>query len=116
LISDFYEEPQAAIEAMNLLRTKGNDLIVFQVLDPGEMDFRFPHPANFEDLETGERIPLVPDHFRERYRELMLAHTAELERLCGENRIDYALFNTATPLDYALFRFLSRRERLARVK
>ena len=116
LISDFYEEPPAVIEAVNLLRTKGNDLIVFQVLDPAELDFPFPDPANFEDLESGQRIPLEPDHLRERYREAIRAHTRELERLCGENQIDYALFNTATPLDYALFHFLSRRERMARVK
>jgi uncharacterized protein (DUF58 family) len=116
LISDFYEEPRAALDAVNLLRAKGNDLIVFQVLDPAELDFPFPAPANFQDLESGERIPVVPDNFRTRYRELMSAHVAELEKLFGENRIDYALFNTTMPLDYALFHFLSRRERLARVK
>ena len=44
------------------------------------------------------------------------AHVDELETRFGANRIDYALFNTAMPLDYALLHFLSRRERLARVK
>ncbi|MBI4499769.1 MAG: DUF58 domain-containing protein [Gemmatimonadetes bacterium] len=116
VISDFYEEPKAVIDAVNLLRAKGNDLIVFQVLDPAELDFPFPDAANFQDLETGERIPIVPENFRARYQELMSAHVAELEKRFQENGIDYVLFNTATPLDYALFHFLSRRERLARVK
>jgi uncharacterized protein (DUF58 family) len=116
VISDFYEEPKAALEAINLLRAKGNDLIVFQVLDPAELDFPFPAAANFQDLESGEQIPVVPENFRARYRELITEHTGQLERLFGENRIDYALFNTSMPLDYGLFHFLSRRERLARVK
>src|ERR1051326_8014445 len=116
VISDFYEEPKAVIDAVNLLRAKGNDIIVFQVLDPAELEFPFPDAANFQDLESGERIPVVPENFRARYRELMSAHLKELEERFGANRIDYALFNTAMPLDYALFHFLSRRERLARVK
>ena len=32
----------------------------------------------------------------------------------SELRIDYALLNTATPLDYALFSYLSMREQLNR--
>ena len=116
VISDFYEEPRAALEAVNLLRAKGNDLIVFQVLDPAELEFPFPEPVNFQDLESGERIPVVPDNFRARYRELMGTHLADIAKLFGDNQIDYALFNTSMPLDYGLFHFLSRRERLARVK
>jgi uncharacterized protein (DUF58 family) len=116
VISDFYEEPKAVIDAVNLLRAKGNDVIVFQILDPAELDFPFPDAANFQDLETGERIPVVPENFRARYREQMSAHVKEMENRFGANRIDYALFSTAMPLDYALFHFLSRRERLARVK
>lgn len=116
VISDFYEDPRAVVDAVNLLRAKGNDLIVFQVLDPAELDFPFPAAANFQDLESGERIPVVPENLRARYRELMTGHLKELETRFGANRIDYALFNTAMPLDYALFHFLSRRERLARVK
>jgi len=116
LISDFYEDPQKVREAVDLLRAKGNDLIVFQVLDPAEIEFPYPDAVNFEDLETGERIPVVPENFRSRYRELIQSHLAELERRFGENRVDYALFQTTTPLDYGLFHFLSRRERLARVK
>jgi len=116
LISDFYEDPKAVVDAVNLLRAKGNDLIVFQVLDPAELEFPFPAPANFEDLESGERIPIVPDNFRDRYRELISAHVADLEKRFGENRVDYALFQTSTPLDYGLFHFLSRRQRLSRVR
>jgi hypothetical protein len=39
-----------------------------------------------------------------------------LTRLMGDNRIDYAFFDTSTPLDVALFKYLSNRVRLSRVR
>lgn len=114
LVSDFYEEPDAVIEAVTHLRGRGNELIVFHVLDPAEIEFAFDEAGSFEDLETGENIPIVPETQRQRYRELIQAHISELSRRLTEIKADYALFDTATPLDYALFTFLSKRERMSR--
>ena len=61
LISDFYEEPDAMLEAIKPLRFRGNDLIVFHVLDPAELDFGYDDASSFEDLESGEQIPVVPE-------------------------------------------------------
>lgn len=116
LISDLYDEPETVLKAVNKLRYKGNDLIVFHVLDPAEIEFPFDAAANFEDLESGERLPVVPDTLRDRYRDIVREHIAVLARLLGENRIDYAFFDTSTPLDFALFNYLSNRERLSRVR
>src|SRR5205823_9809994 len=41
LVSDFYDEPDAVLEAIKPLRFLGNDLIVFHVLDPAEIDFGY---------------------------------------------------------------------------
>ena len=60
LISDFYDEPDAILEAIKPLRFLGNDLIVFHVLDPQEIDFDYDDASSFEDLESGEQIPVVP--------------------------------------------------------
>ncbi len=114
LISDLYEEPETAVRALNFLRQRGNDLIVFQVLDPAEIQFPFDEACNLEDLESGESMPVVPDQLREQYCELVREHTGRLAQLTGEQRIDYALFDTAQPLDHALFRYLSGRERRGR--
>lgn len=116
LISDLYEEPEAVARALGRLRNRGNDLIVFHVLDPAEIEFDFDAPATFEDLEAGERLPVIPEYLRDAYRAQVAAHVAELRRRCGDVRAEYALLDTATPLDHALYRFLSRRERMARVR
>jgi len=114
LISDLYEDPDTALRAARALQHKGSDLIVFQVLDPAELDFPYEVAANYEDLETGEKMPIVPEYVRAQYRRLVQQHVDTLARLFGENRIDHALLDTKTPLDHALFRYLSRRERLTR--
>jgi uncharacterized protein (DUF58 family) len=112
VVSDLYEEPEAVLDALKPLRYGGHDVIVFHVLDPAEIAFPFDEAAPFEDLETGQRIPVVPTTQRERYRELIENHVARLRKLLSDNRIDYTLFDTATPLDYALFEYLSNREHL----
>jgi uncharacterized protein (DUF58 family) len=116
LISDFYEEPTAVLDALAYLRGKGNDVIVFHVLDRRELEFPFTDSANFVDLETGERMPVIPDYLRTQYRELVAEHIATLGRVLGENRVEYALFDTSKPLDSALFRFLSARERMRQTR
>jgi uncharacterized protein (DUF58 family) len=116
LISDFYEEPEAVLDAVKVLRYKGNDLIVFHVLDPAEVEFPFDEVANYQDLETEESIPVIPEYLREQYRKLVAEHIDRLSRWLGDNRIDYTLFDTSTPLDYALFNYLSNRQRLSRVR
>src|SRR5690606_23644220 len=113
---DFYEDPEAVLEAVKPLRARGHDLIVFHLLDPTELEFPFEEASNFEEMETGERLPVVPEALRARYRALMQEHTETLARKFTENRVDYALLNTGMPLDHALFKFLSARERLNRVR
>ncbi|HMD33742.1 MAG TPA: DUF58 domain-containing protein [Vicinamibacterales bacterium] len=116
LISDFYEEPDAILDAIKPLKFLGNDLIVFHVLDPAEIDFGYDDASTFEDLESGEQLPVVPQSLGEEYRALMKAHIDALTTKFSEHRIDYTLLNTGEPLDRALFSYLSSRERLMRVR
>src|SRR5436305_1962559 len=116
LISDFYEEPDAVLESIKPLRFLGNDLMVFHVLDPAEIDFTYEDASAFEDLESGEQIPVVPEALTEQYRELIRAHSTALAERFSEHRIDYTLLNTAEPLDRALFSYLSSRAKLVHVR
>ena len=116
LLSDFYEEPDAILDAIKPLKFIGNDLIVFHVLDQAEIDFGFEDASSFEDLESGEQIPVVPESLRAEYRSMIKAHIEALTTKFSDHRIDYTLLNTAEPLDRALFSYLSSRERLMRVR
>lgn len=116
LISDFYDTPETILDAIKPLRFLGNDLIVFHVLDPQEIDFDFDDASTFQDLESGEQVPVVPQSFRAEYRRLVQEHIETLSTKFSEQRIDYTLVNTGEPLDRALFSYLSAREKLSRVR
>ena len=116
IISDFYEEPQRVLDAVKPLRFAGNDVILFHVLDPAEVDFPYDESISFQDLETGRKVPVVPDKMREQYRQLIQDHISEISQLCSQNRIDYAFMNTKIPLDHALFKYLAMRHKLTKVR
>jgi uncharacterized protein (DUF58 family) len=116
LISDFYEEVDAIMSQVLPLRGRGHDLIVFHVLDPAELEFPFDEASGFEDLETGEQIPVIPGRLREDYRRLVQRHVAELDQRFSSNMVDYRVLDTSQPLDLALFAYLSARERLSRIR
>jgi uncharacterized protein (DUF58 family) len=116
LISDLYESPDALLDALKPYRFLGNDLVVFHVLDPAEIEFPYRSPSRFQDLESGEEMPVVPEAFAAQYRRLIQEHIEALRTKCSEARIDYVLMNTSQPLDEALFSYLGNRERLMRVR
>ena len=116
LISDFYDDPEAILDAISPLRFRGNDLIVFHVLDPAELDFGFSDAQPFEDLETGEQMPVVPEAFREEYRSLVKAHTDALAQSFSGVRVDYTLLDTSQPLDHALYRYLGSRAKTMKIR
>jgi uncharacterized protein (DUF58 family) len=116
VISDFYEEPDEVLDAVSLIRYRGNDVILFHVLDPAEIEFSFDDASSFEDLESGEQLPVVPDALREQYRAMIAEHIAALTTKAAAQRVDYNLLNTSSPLDYALFNYMSIRDRLSRTR
>jgi uncharacterized protein (DUF58 family) len=116
IISDFYEEPEAIVDAVNNLRGRGNDIMVFHLMDPTELEFPFIDSSNFIDIETGERMPVIPEYLRKQYRQVVAEHVESLGRLLRDQRIDYSLFDTSKPLDSALYSYLGSRERLRQVR
>ncbi len=116
LVSDFYDEPDAIVEAVAPLRFRGNDIIVFHVMDPNELDFGFSDAQPFEDLETGEQMPVVPDAFREEYKSLVTAHIDALTQAFSGVGVDYTLLDTSKPLDHALYRYLGGRQKRKKVR
>ena len=116
LISDLYENPADLMESLKPYRSLGNDLVVFHVLDRAEITFPYNESSRFQDLESGEEVPVVPEVFAEQYRQMMKEHIEALTAKCSESRIDYLQLTTDQPLDEALFYYLGNRERLMRIR
>lgn len=116
LLSDLYEDADQVLRGLGALRDRGHDLLVFHVLDPYEREFPFDEAAAFEDLETGERAPVVPAKMREEYQAMVRSHCETLLKRLGQNQVDYYLADTGRALDFALLEYLTRREWLKRVR
>lgn len=116
LISDLYEYPDALAAALAPIRFRGNDVIVFHVLDEAELTFPYSDVSAFEDVETGDQLPVVPEALAEEYRALVTAHVASLNRALTAQGIDYRQLTTTRPLDFALYEYLAFRDRTTRVR
>jgi uncharacterized protein (DUF58 family) len=116
ILSDLYEPADKIRDALGPLRDAGHDVVVMHLLDPAELNFNFDAAGTFEDLESGERIPVVPGRLRTRYSELIRDHLVAVEKLLGEGRIDYLMVDTSKPVDDVLFQYLLRRERMQSVR
>ena len=116
IISDLYENPEDILDALKPYRFHGNDVVVFHVLDQAEITFPYSEASRFEDLESGEEIPVIPASFADEYRSMMRAHIESLTSKFSESRIDYVQLDTSKPLDEALFKYLGTRERMMKVR
>ncbi|MEE2776497.1 MAG: DUF58 domain-containing protein [Acidobacteriota bacterium] len=116
LISDFYEEPDEVLAAASLLRGRGNDVVAFHLLDPVELRFPYQEILDLEDLESSARISLHPEAIRAEYQRLIEGHVATLSEKLTEGGIDYHLYDTSVPLDFALYTYLSTRQRTSRLR
>ena len=112
VISDLYEDPDNVLNGLRHLTFRGNDVIVFQILDPEELRFDFPDAAQFVDMETRSEMHVIPDYVRQEYRKLLQRQIAQYEKECRKDRMDFALIDTSQPLDSALFSYLVKRQQL----
>lgn len=111
LVSDLLDEPAEIIKGLRLFRFKGNDVIVFHLLDQAELDLPFEGNILFEDLEAANlNVIADPRAIRQTYRQVVEEFTSHMRKECHDSSIDYQLISTSTPLDRALASYLSWRE------
>ena len=112
VFSDFLDDPERVIRGLAHFRHKKHEVIVFHVIDPAEEDFPFTEFVEFEDLETGARLPTHARLAAPRYRERFRAFARDLQRRCAENAIEYVALRTDRPVERALLHYLAKRARL----
>ena len=116
IISDCYERPEALGRAIDALRMRGHDVIVFHIVDPAELSLPGDMPATFQDAESGSLLPLRPGDLRDKYAALVSAHHEALASRIAAAGADYVRLNTSEPLDRALHEYLDARIARTRVR
>ena len=109
LISDLLDDPDSVVRGLKHLRFRGTDVIVFQVLDPHEIQFPFRGAARFTDVESEDVVTADPERVRESYLEAMASLRARYEKELRGAGIDFLSLDISKPLDFALLAYLDTR-------
>jgi len=113
LMSDLMDDPEEVLSGLKHFRHRGHEVLVFQVLDPREVDLDFPGEVEFTDLEDPSlHLRTEPSHVREGYRQRFEDWQTHLRRECRQHLIDLVTLPTDQPVGPALGSYLMKRGRL----
>jgi uncharacterized protein (DUF58 family) len=106
VISDFYESPEVIVKTIEPLRFHGSDVVLFHVLDPKEIRPELRGPSILVDMETDQRLEVIPEYVKGEYRRRMDRHLQQMRERTRAAGLDYHLLVTDRPLDAALSEYL----------
>lgn len=109
IFSDLMADPDRILSALRLLHARKNEVLVFQVLDPAEIDLPFTGPVLFQDMENGAELKTEPESIRAAYKAWVDRHLASQAQSFRSLGVDYLLLTTDTPFDRGLGAYLSWR-------
>jgi uncharacterized protein (DUF58 family) len=113
LFSDLLDDPQEVLTGLKHFRHRGHEVIVFQILDPREVDLAFRQEREFVALEEpSRRVRTEPAHIGAEYRERFERWRDHLRRECRRQLVDLVEITTETPFETALYAYLQKRRRL----
>jgi uncharacterized protein (DUF58 family) len=110
VLSDFYEQPDLIVKTVEPLRYRGNEVVLFHMLDPQEIKPKFREPVLLVDMEnSGAALEVSPEYARNEYRRKIDAHVEALRAKARGAGLDYFLMDTSRPLDEGLREYLAIR-------
>jgi hypothetical protein len=113
LISDLHGAEDALPALLKRFRFARHECVVFQVLDPDELDLDLGRTTRFVDSESAAEITTYPPLAQTRYVTAMNAFLDKVRLDCLELEADYLLAATADNLGNMLAAYLHRRKGLA---
>lgn len=117
LITDLFNQHDAQDElfkSLRHLRHEKHEVLVFHLLDrKTEQNFEFPNrPIILKDLETGEKLEVLPHQIKDKYQEMMKAYNTKFKQKCYEFNIDFIEVDIAQSYEKVLTDYLVKRRSL----
>jgi uncharacterized protein (DUF58 family) len=109
LLSDFFDDVEGLKKGLRHLRYKKHEMMVFQVLDPMEIEFPFEDVTLFKGMEELGELLTEPRALRAGYLEQLNSFTDELKKICRGMHVDFTRMNSGESLDVSLSSFLATR-------
>ena len=114
LFSDMLDEPEEIIKSLKFFPYLKNDLIVFHILDPGEIYLKEEGQVEYIDMESRMKLSTRPEVIRKEYNKNIKNYLSTIERSLRLHKIDYYFITTDTPLDKAISLFMEGRKKILR--
>jgi uncharacterized protein (DUF58 family) len=109
ILSDFFDDLEGIQKGLRHLRYKKHEMMVFQILDPLEVEFPFEDVTLFKGLEEMGELLTEPRALREGYLNQLAMATEALKKMCRGMHIDFTRMNSGETLDVSLSGFLATR-------
>ena len=112
ILSDFMDDQNAILNALNHFRYKNHEIIIFHILDAMELSFEFKKESILYDMESEASLRVHPAQIKNEYKRLVDQWKETYLRSCRAHRIDYIPIHTKQSFDQALIHYLAKRKRL----
>lgn len=111
LFSDLLTDPEPVLQSLYHLRHKGNDIILFHILDEAEVGFPFEGVVEFQDVEDDRKLTLDARSMRPDYLQSLAEFRTMYREECAKAGIDYLPMDTSVSFDRALMEYLLQRRK-----
>ncbi|MDX2196928.1 MAG: DUF58 domain-containing protein [Cytophagales bacterium] len=117
IFSDFFDNPDNTNEifdAIKHLKHKQHEIIIFHVKDTmTEDNLQFEQrPYSFIDVETGQKIKLLPHQLADLYKSKINAWNESIKIRCGQYKIDYVEADVHKDFRQVLMPFFIKRAKM----
>lgn len=109
VFTDLLDDREEALRRILQLRARKNDVVIFHLVDPAELEFPYDDPTLFLSMEDDRRIEVNAREIKASYLEEFGAFLRQVKTSCAEADVEYQLVRTDAALDQVLLRFLASR-------
>ena len=112
IFSDCFCDIGDLMASLQHLVFQHHDVVLFHVLDPQELNFKFDRPLRFVDLEGPTSLVTEPSVIRDEYLKHFRQFLDTIQKGCREFSIDYRRVLTTDNYEKTLADFLIERSRV----
>lgn len=111
VFSDLLTDPVPVIQSLHHLRHRGNDIILFHILDEAEVHFPFEGVIEFKDVEEEQKLIIDARGMRPDYLHALGEFREYYKAEAAKANIDYVAMDTSVSFDRALMEYLLQRQK-----
>lgn len=108
---DYRPHIERLMKSLYHLRHRGNEIILFHILDEAEVRFPFEGLIEFEDVETPEKMTIDAKGMRADYLQSIEDFRHHCKEEATKANVDYVAMDTSVSFDKALLEYLIQRQR-----